>query len=43
MIHVFPVFKMMFLIKELEFDRKELRTSKILKVIAFTLKIKGIS
>ena len=29
MIHVFPVFKIIVLIKELEFDCKELRTSNL--------------
>ena len=38
MIRVFPVFKVIVLIKELEFDRKELRTSDFLKVTAITLK-----
>ena len=38
MIHVFSVFIMIVLIKELDFDRKELRPSKLVKVIAFTLK-----
>ena len=42
MINVFPVFKMIVLIKELAFDRKELRTSKFLKVTALTLKNIGI-